>query len=172
VSPHLLALFLIFGIGHHPSRDPVDPAKGIALHNHIPCDGFGGPEQAVHVQVTFSPGATPREFDISRYEVEKCEVESMFQCWHKARAGWRDTWSASNAAPDAKPSSGAIVPIASCNEWGSKEPAKYILSGWYRENADTKPFWRQSVVRQISTQPEVYEFTDPNGGMARIQIGR
>jgi hypothetical protein len=171
VNAHLLALLLIFGFGH-PSREPLDAAKGIQLHSRIPCDGFGGPEEAVHVQVTFSTGATPRELMVGRHLVEKCEVESMFQCWHKPRAGWHDVWSALSSAPDAKPSSSAIVPIASCNEWGSKEPAQYILSGWYQEHADSKPFWRQAALKQVSTQPEIYEFTDPAGGTGSIQIGR
>jgi hypothetical protein len=167
VSSHFLAFFLIFGLGH-PSREPVDPAKSIPLHSRIPCDGFGGPEEAVHVQTTFSPGASVREFVLSQYQIDKCGVETMFQCWHKQRAGWHDVWSAASA----QPSTSAIVPLASCYEWGSAEPAKYILSGWYQEGSDSKPFWRQATVKQVSTQPEIYEFDDPTGGTARIQIGR
>ena len=167
MSVHFFAFLLIFGLGH-PSRDPVDPAKSVPLHSRIPCDGFGGPEQAVPVQVTFSSGATPREFSVSRYQVDKCSVETMFQCWHKERAGWHEVWSAASG----QPSSGQILPLASCYEWGSGEPARYILSGWYQEGAGSKPVWRQSALRQVSSQPEVYEFTDPNGGTARIQVGR
>jgi len=171
VSPYFLAFLLIFGLGR-PAREAVDPAKSIPLHSRIPCDGFGGPEQAVHVQVTFSSGATPREFIVSRFEHERCEVNVEIKCLHKEKAGWRDVWSATNTVPNAKPSFGAIVPLASCYEWGSKEPARYILSGWYQESVDSKPAWRQSALRRVSAQPEIYEFTDPNGGTARIQIGR
>jgi len=168
MNAHFLALLLIFGLGH-PSRDPIDPAKSIPLHSRIPCDGFGGPEEAVHVQVTFSSGDTAREFAVSQYETDKCSVETMFQCWHKTRTGWHDVWSAASS----QASSGAILPLASCIEWGSKEPARYLLSGWYREGASgSKPIWRQAAVKQVSSQPEVYEFTDPNGGTARTQIGR
>jgi hypothetical protein len=172
MNAHFVALLLIFGLGH-PSRDPIDPAKSIPLHSRIPCDGFGGPEEAIHVQVTFSSSSssadTAREFVVSQYETDQCSVETMFQCWHKARTGWHDVWSAASA----QPSSGAIMPLASCKEWGSKEPARYILSGWYQENASSsKPVWRQAAVKQISSAPEVYEFTDGKGGTARIQIGR
>ncbi len=167
MNAHFLALLLIFGLGH-PSRDPIDPAKSIPLHSRVPCDGFGGPEEAVHVQVTFSSGDIPREFVVSQYETDKCSVETMFQCWHKARTGWHDVWSAVSA----QPSSGAVVPLASCSEWGSKEPARYLLSGWYREGGDSKPAWRQVALKQISSAPEVYEFTDGKGGTARLQIGR
>lgn len=171
VSAQFLALLLIFGFGH-PSREPIDAAKGVHLHSRIPCDGFGDPQEAVHVQATFSKGATPRQFIVSRELVDKCQVESMFQCWHKPRTDWHMVWSASNDAPDAKPSENGIVPLASCNDFGSKEPPQYVLTGWYREDTDTKPYWRQSAVKQVSTQPEIYEFSDPKGGTARIQIGR
>jgi hypothetical protein len=175
VSAQFLAFLLIFGLGH-PARDPVDPAKSVPLQSRIPCDGHGGPEESVHVQVTFSPSsasaAAAREFVVSRYEIDKCTVETMFQCWHKQRAGWRDVWSAANTAPNAQPSTNAILPLASCYEWGSSEPAKYILSGWYQEGSETKPMWRQAPVKQVSAEPEVYEFTDPNGATARLEIRR
>jgi hypothetical protein len=162
-----LALFLIFGFGH-AARDPVDPGKGVALHSHIPCDGFGGPEEAVQVQATFSPGGSAREFVVSRFDIDKCSVETMFQCWHKERAGWRYTWTASST----QASSRAIMPLASCKEWGSKYPAQYVLSGWVQEGTDSKPLWRQVSVKQTSERPEVYEFADANSGMARLEIQR
>jgi len=160
-------LLLIFGLGH-PSREPVDPAKSVPLHSRIPCDGFGGPEEAVHVQTTFSGGATAREFVVSRYQIDKCGVETMFQCWHKRpHPGWHEVWSVASGQSSASP----VLPLSSCDEWGSSEPAKYILSGWYQEGTDSKPMWRQVPVKQVSSQPEIYEFADPSGGTARIQIG-
>jgi hypothetical protein len=168
VNANLLAFLLIFGLGHH-ARDPVDPAKGIQLHGRIPCDGNGQPEDLLRIKPTFSAGGTPREFVISRYEVDKCSVETMFQCWHKTRAGFHDTWSLSNAEPSAN----ALVPIDSCYEWGSKEPSQYVLSGWYQESAsDSKAAWKQIPVKQVSAQPEVYEFADPSGGTARLEVTR
>lgn len=167
MSANLLAILLIFGLGHH-ARDPVDPAKGVQLHGRIPCDGHGAPEDLLRIKSTFSTGGSTREFVISRYQVDKCSVETMFQCWHKPRAGWHDVWSFSNSEPPAN----ALVPIDSCNEWGSTEPAQYTLSGWYQAGADSKPDWRQVPVKQVPTQPEVYEFSDPAGGTARIEITR
>jgi hypothetical protein len=168
VTAQFFAFLLIFGLGH-PSREPVDPAKSIPLHGRIPCDGFGAPEDAVHVQVTFSSGSDmPREFVVSRFEHERCEVNLEIKCLHKEKAGWHDVWTAENAQPSSK----TILPLSSCYEWGSKEPARYILSGWYQETAGSKPLWHQVPVKQVSSQPEVYEFTAPNGGTAQIQIGR
>ena len=180
MNAHFFALLLIFGLGH-PARDPVDPAKGVQLHSRIPCDGFGGPEEAVHVQVTFSSGAPSssattaaagREFVVSRLQTDKCSVETMFQCWHKPRTGWHDVWSAASNAPGAQPSSGDILPLASCNEWGSSEAPQYVLSGWSQEGSEAKPMWKQGTVKQVSSQPEVYEFADTNGGTARLEIKR
>jgi len=167
VSANFLALLLIFGLGHH-ARDPVDAAKGIQLHTRIPCDGFGAPEDLLRIKASFSTGGSLRQFLISRYEVDKCTVETMFQCWHKPRAGWHDVWSFSSAEPPAN----AQVPIDSCNEWGSTEPAQYVLSGWYQEGSESKPVWRQVPAKQVSTQPEVYEFADPSGATARLEITR
>ncbi|MGO9444258.1 MAG: hypothetical protein ACLPXB_05690 [Thiobacillaceae bacterium] len=180
MNAHFFALLLIFGLGH-AARDPVDPAKAVQLHSRIPCDGYGGPEEAVHVQVTFSSGApassapttaAAREFVVSRLETDKCSVETMFQCWHKPRTGWHDVWSAASNAPGAKPTVGDILPLASCHEWGSSEAPQYVLSGWHQEGSESKPMWRQDMVKQVSSQPEVYEFTDPNGGTARLEIRR
>ncbi len=161
-------LLLIFGLSH-PSREAVDPAKCAQLHSRIPCDGYGAPENLFKIKTTFSSGGVAREFSISRIETEKCSVETMFQCWHKPRTGWHDVWSATNAEPP----SFASVPINSCEAWGSNAPAQYILSGWYQDDASrSKPIWHQASVRQVSTQPEVYEFTDPSGGTARLEITR
>ena len=175
MNAHFFALLLIFGLGH-PARDPVDPAKGVPLHSRIPCDGNGGPEEAVHVQATFSSGASPsaaaREFVVSRYQTDKCSVETMLQCWHKARSGWHYVWSAASNAGGAQPSVSDILSLASCNAWGSTEAPQYVLSGWSQEGSESKPVWRQGTVKQVSSQPEVYEFTDPSGGTARLEIKR
>jgi len=168
VNGHLLPLLLIFGLGH-PAREPVDMSKSAQLHSRILCDGYGSPEDLLRLQATFPSGAWAREFIVSRYEIDKCSVETMFQCWHKERIGWRDVWSAANVESSAH----ALLPIASCNEWGSSTPPQYILSGWYQEGApDPKLAWRQAAIKQVSSQPDVYEFTDPNGGTARLEIRR
>jgi hypothetical protein len=160
-----ILLILIFGLGH-PAREPVDPAKSTPLHSRIPCDGFGAPEDLLRIQTAFSSGGAAREFVVSRFQVDKCGVETMFQCWHKQRAGWHDVWSALSSEPAAH----ALLPIGSCYEWGSSAPAQYVLSGWYQEGSDSKPVWRQVAIKQVSSEPEVYEFADPKGGTAHLEI--
>jgi len=50
---------------------------------------------------------------------------------------------------------------------------EYILSGWYREGAaDRKLPWKQAAIKQVSAAPEIYEFSDSNGGTARVEIQR
>ena len=119
--------------------------------------------------MTFSTGAWAREFVLSRYQDYKCELDVKGKCLHKDKAGWRDVWSAANVQLSAR----ALLPLSSCYTWNSSEPAQYILSGWYQEGApDSKIPWRQDAIKQISSVPEVYEFTDPNGGTARLEITR
>jgi len=168
VSSYLLAFFLIFGLGH-PSREPLDPAKSAPLHSRIPCDGNGAPEDLLRIKATFPSGGWSREFVVSHHVNERCEVDVKIKCLHREKAGWRDVWSAANV----ETSTHTLLPISSCYEWGSNAPAQYVLSGWYQEGeADSKLAWKQAPVKQISSEPEVYEFTDPNGGTARLEIGR
>jgi hypothetical protein len=168
VSANLLVFLLIFGLGH-PKQDPVDPAKSVQLKSRLPCDGYGAPEDLVRIQVTFSAGDSAREFVVNRFQDYKCELDVKGKCLHKIKEGWRDVWSAANEQPSAH----ALLPISSCYEWGSTEAAQYILSGWYQEGpVDPKLPWHQGTVKQVSSLPEVYEFTDPKGGTARLEITR
>ena len=98
MSTYLLAFFLIFGLGH-PARQPLDPDKSVPLHSRLKCDGYGSPEDLLRIQVTYSPGAWAREFEVNQFDTDKCGVETMFQCWHKPRAGWHNVWSAANEQP-------------------------------------------------------------------------
>jgi hypothetical protein len=168
VSANLLVFLLIFGLGH-PKQDPVNPAKSVPLKSRLPCDGYGAPEDLLRIQVTFSAGDSAREFVVNRFETDRCGVETLFQCWHKPRSGWRDVWEAANVPPPAH----AMLPISSCDAWGSTEAAQYVLSGWYQEGpADPKLPWHQATVKKVSSLPEVYEFTDPKGRTARLEITR
>ena len=168
MSSNFLAFLLIFGLGH-PAREPVDPAKGVHLTSRLKCEGYGAPEDLVRIQVTFSPGAWAREFVVSRFQDYKCELDVKGKCLHKIKEGWRDAWSVTNGQASSK----ALLPLSSCYEWGSTELAQYVLSGWYQEGAaDPKLPWRQATVKQVSSLPEVYEFADSNGGMARLEITR
>ena len=163
-----LALLLIFGWGR-PAREPIDAAKGAPLHSRIPCDGQTAPADHVSVKATFAPGAWAREFVISRFQKDTCEVDLKIRCLHHEKEGWYDVWSAASAQPSAS----ALVLLGSCYAWRSSEPAQYVLSGWYKDGAaGSKAAWRQAPVQQISAQPEVYEFADPKGGTARLEIAR
>lgn len=168
MNSYVLAFFLIFGIGH-PSREPVDPAKGVPLHSRIPCGGYSAPEDDVHVTTTFSAGGSFRQFAVEHFHTERCEVDVKVKCLHKEKEGWRDFWTASNAEATHNP----VLSIPSCYEWGSQAPAQVILTGWFKSGKDdTKSPWQQAVVKQVSSNPDVYEFTDASGGTARLEIRR
>ncbi len=168
MNSQALALLLIFGMAHS-AREPMDAAKTVPLHSRIACDGATAPEDNLSVKVTFSPGASAREFLVSRYQKESCDANMKAKCLHKVKEGWRDVWSAVNVEPSAK----RTLPVRSCYGRGSSEPLKYVLSGWYKEGApDSKLEWRQTAIKQVSAQPEVYEFADPNGATARLEISR
>jgi hypothetical protein len=159
---------MIFGLGH-PGPEPVDAAKSAHLSSRVPCDGFTAPEDDLRVQVTFSSDAWAREFVVSRFQQESCEVNVKIKCLHKEKEGWRPVWSVASA----QPSSNGILWLGSCYAWGSNEPAQYVLSGWYKQGAsDSKLPWTQATMKQVSSQPEIYEFDDPNGGTARLEITR
>jgi hypothetical protein len=168
VNSPLIALFLIFGLGH-PGREPVDPAKGAAVSSRVPCDGYTAPEEDLGTHATFSPGASAREFVVSRFHKEACLLDIKGKCLHKEKAEWREVWSVTSD----QPSAGETLFLGSCDAWGSSDPAQYVLSGWYRESAaGAKPVWKQATLKQVSAQPEVFEFSDPNGGRARLELQR
>ena len=165
---YFIAFLLIFGLGR-PPREPVDPAKGAALHSRIACDGQTAPADHVSARATFSAGSWAREFTVSRFQKDTCEVNLKVKCLHHEKAGWRGVWSVESGEPAAR----EMLPLGSCYEWGSSEPAQYVLSGWYKEGAaNSKLEWHQASVKQVSSQPEVYEFRDPQGGTARLEIVR
>lgn len=109
------------------------------------------------------------EFLVSRYQEESCEVNVKIKCLHKEKAGWRSVWSSASTQPSAN----GILWLNSCYAWGSSEPAQYVLSGWYKDGPpDSKAAWQQATMSQASSQPEIYEFKDPNGRTARLEITR
>jgi len=168
MGSYYVAWLLIFGLGH-PAREPMDAAKSAVLRSRIPCDGQTAPADDVWVRATFPSGAWAREFVVSRFHEESCEVNLKVKCLHHEKAGWRSVWSAASA----QPSIAGTLPLDSCYAWGSGEPAQYMLSGWYQEGAPgSKLEWRQAPVKQVSAHPEVYEFTEPHGGTARLEIER
>jgi hypothetical protein len=63
--------------------------------------------------------------------------------------------------------------LDSCYTWGSKDAPQYLLTGWYKEGGPgSKLPWKQAVMKQVSSKPEIYEFADPNGGTVRLEITR
>ena len=162
-----LAFLLIFGIGG-PKSELLDPAKGVPLTSRIACDGYTTPEDDLRVHAAFSAGGNERKFVVSRYFEDECPVTVEFGCVRKVKAGWRTAWSATNA----QPSVNDVVSITSCYKWGAKDPAKYVLSGWYKESTDKKAEWKQVAVKQTSEKPEVFEFSDPSGGTGRLEVHR
>lgn len=165
---YFFALLLIFGLGH-PSREPVDQAKSAPLHSRIPCDGQTAPEDDVSVQATFPSGDWAREFVVSRFQKDTCEIDLKVKCLHHEKEGWYDVWSAASA----QASTGGMLSLGACYARGSSEPAQYVVSGWYKEGVPgSKLEWRQVPIKQVSSHPEVFEFTDPKGGTARLEIER
>ena len=161
----LALFFLIFGLGH-PAHEPLDPAMGYQLHSRIQCDGYGSPEDLLRMRPSFSK-AGAQEFVVTRYHTERCELDIHGKCLHHEKAGWRDVWSSVNDA-----SNPALVPIGSCYKWGTGDPAQYVLSGWYNQGTEQKPMWHQARIKQVSEKPEVYQFTDPSGGTASLEVSR
>ena len=162
----LYALLMIFGLGR-PTREPLDQAKSVALHSRIPCDGQTAPEDDVSVRATFGQGDWAREFLVSRYQKDACEVDLKIKCLHHEKAGWRDVWTAGSDHS----STNGMVSLGSCYAWGSKEPAQYVVTGWYKEGgAGSKVEWRQAAIQQVASRPGVFEFSDPKGGTARLEI--
>lgn len=170
-----LASLALLGLGgvyarSHKAEDLVDRVQGVRISSRIPCDGATNPQQEVGLETTFSPGGWQRAFHLDRFESQYCRlVDLYFVCVVHGHERWRHAWARDNQSPSA---SGRYW-IDSCAAWESKDAPEYILSGWYREDAaDRKLPWKQAAIKRVSETPEIYEFTDPHGGTARIEIKR
>jgi hypothetical protein len=153
----------------HPREEPLDPSKGVKLSSRIPCDGATNPQDQINLTPTFSPGTGERSFRIDVFEDEYCKrMDLGFACLTRRHSLWKQEWSVDSAH-----SEGRSYGLDSCAELGSKDTPQYVLSGWYREGgADSKLPWKQVVLKPVSSRWETYEFTDPNGGTARLEINR
>jgi hypothetical protein len=186
----LIAIFTtcaIFGLaagGYARTKireEPLDPSKGAKLASRIPCDGVTDPEDQVSLVSAFSAGTLEREFRINVYEENYCKRGDLgFKCLKPGTALWKEEWSVNNSHPQGET---GLYGLASCTEEGlaaqsaavqiSKEPPQIVLSGWYREpGADPNRPWKQAVLKKVDSRWETYEFTDPNGGTARVEISR
>ena len=157
-------------------EEPLDPSKGAKLASRIPCDGVTNPEDQIKLVSTFAPGNLERSFRINVYEDKYCQrMDLGFRCLQTGHALWKQEWSVVNSHPQGE--TGAYD-LASCSEQGSfgqisKDAPQIVLTGWYREaGSDPNRPWKQAVVKKLDSRWETYEFTDPDGAAARIEITR
>jgi len=153
----------------HEKEAPVDPQKGANLASRIPCDGETNPEDQVTLTPMFSEGGLERSFRIQLYEDKYCKRGDLgWACVQSGKGLWKEEWSADSSQAAATGTLG----LSSCYEQGSKDAPRYILTGWYREKGDPKTPWKQAEIKKAALRWETYEFTDPDGGTARLEIGR
>ena len=157
-------------------EDPLDSQKGAKLASRIPCDGVTNPEDQIKLVSTFSAGTVERAFRINVYEDRYCKhMDLGFKCLDPGQVLWKEEWSVTNSHPQGE--SGSFG-LASCLEQGSKEPPQIVLSGWYREpgadqkRPDPNRPWKQADIKNVASRWETYEFADPAGGTARVEITR
>jgi hypothetical protein len=172
----VVATFAILGLGAvaygraHAAHEPLDPSKGASLSSRIPCDGSTNPQDEMSLAAAFSPGGWERSFSIDQFEEKYCQTGDLeFVCLKPGHSTWRQKWSTGSSGPAGVKKVG----LDSCYKHGLKDPPKYLLTGWYKEGAsDSKLARKQAAVKQVSSNPEVYEFADPNGGTARLEVNR
>jgi hypothetical protein len=172
VIASLALLYAGFAANARTHEAPVDPSKGAKLTSRIPCDGETNPEDQLVLEPTFSAGGMERAFRIELFEKDYCKrVDLGFKCLQPGHDRWKQEWTVDSAN-----SQRGYVGLASCATWGSKDPADYVLTGWYRESpgkkADKKALWKQAEIKRISSGMDAYEFADPSGGTARLEIVR
>ncbi len=153
----------------HNADDLVDRIQGVRIASRIPCDGATNPQEELGLETTFSPAGWQRAFHLDVFESQYCKrLDLYFFCLTHGHDRWKHDWVKDNRSTGG---SGRYW-IDSCAAWESKDAPEYILSGWYRETAGKKDPWKQATLKRVSDTPEIYEFTDPNGGTARIEIKR
>jgi len=161
-------ILAVLSFGRTPSRSEIlDLQQTVKLESSIPCDGVTNPQQEIILDAHFSPEGWQRIFVIDNYQDESCKVDAGMKCFKHVPAGWRDDLTIDSDGT-------RHFWLNSCRTWGSKEAAQYTLSGWYKEGPANKKKlpWKQAPLKQVSTQPEVYAFADPNGGKASVEIRR
>jgi hypothetical protein len=151
-------------------QDPdIDGSQTVRLVSRIPCDGYTAPEDHASVKAAFSDGGWERSFQVMTFRKATCKVDLKVKCVGSQPDGWREEWSIRSSAAERT----GNLSLTSCYEWGQKEPAQHMLVGWYQEGGpDRKLPWKQAAVKQVSTNPDVFEFSDPKGGTARLEITR
>jgi hypothetical protein len=165
-----LTLAIVLSARSHAPEDLLDSVKGIRIASRIPCDGSTNPREEVELHSTYSPGGWERSFRLDMFRSKYCRrLDLYFVCVFHGHDGWRPAWSSDSSHP---PSTERFW-LHSCSAWESADAAQYLLSGWYKEGEQgQKRPWKQAAVRKVSSNPETYEFTDPNGGTARVELPR
>ncbi|HUD99606.1 MAG TPA: hypothetical protein VMR62_08530 [Bryobacteraceae bacterium] len=154
----------------HRAEDLVDRVQGVRIASRFPCDGATNPQEDVKLETTFSPGGWQRAFHLDVFESQYCKrLDLYFFCVMHGHDRWKHEWEQNSQGPQVP----ARYWVNTCSAWGSKDAQEYILSGWFQEGAaDRKLPWKQAAIKQVSATPEIYEFTDANGGTARLEIKR
>jgi hypothetical protein len=151
------------------SSDFIDISMSVPLSSRIPCDGSTAPQDQAIAQATFSEGKLERVFMLSEFQKGGCKLDVKLRCLEKVPTGWRTEWASANTHPQET----SALSLDSCYEWGAKDAAEYVVSGWYREGGvNKKAPWVQATVKQIGTNPDVYEFSDPTGATGRLELSR
>lgn len=170
LAPVALAIVLAF-TAYARSKNPpppLDVKETVPLKPRIACDGQTAPEDHLVVKTTYSAGGLAKTFKVESFRKSSCKVD-VVKCFDKVKEGWIDVWS----MPSDQSRQTSTLALRSCYEWGQADPAQYVLSAWYKDpDAGPKTPWKQLTVKQVSSVPEVYEFTDPKGGTGRLEIER
>jgi hypothetical protein len=142
----------------------------VRVTSRILCDGSTNPRDELDMRTTFSPGGAERSFRLDEFQARYCKhVDLYFLCRQHGHGRWKNVWWTDNR----QPAGTHRVWLNSCSSWGSAEASHYQLSGWYKEGGPAgRRVWKQAAIRQVSADPEVYEFSDPSGGTARLQVNR
>jgi len=163
-----IPMLAVLSYARTPSRsEGIDLKQTVKLESPIPCDGVTNPQQEIILDAHFSPEGWQRVFIVDNFQDESCQAGIGIKCFKRVPAGYRDDLIVDSDGT-------RHHWLNSCRTWGSKEAAQYTLSGWYKEGPASKKKlpWKQAPLKQVSTQPEVYEFTDPNGDKASVEIRR
>src|SRR5271170_2685416 len=152
-------------------EEPLDPSKGAKLTSRIPCDGVTNPEDQVKLVSTFPAEKLERSFRIDVYEENYCKrMDLGFKCLEPGHALWKQEWSVLNSHPQGE---NGTYGLASCAAQGSKDAPQIVLTGWYREpGSDPNRTWKQVELKKLDSRWETYEFADPDGETARLEITR
>ena len=168
IAGSLTLSLLLFARSHEP-EESLNAIKGVRIASRIPCDGSTNFQEEVSFHTTFSPGGWERSFRLDDFQAQYCKHVDLYFLCLKHGHGWKESWSVDSL----QPAGTERAWLKSCSEWGSVQASEYLLSGWYKEGrVASKQPWKQAAIKQVSASPEIYEFTDPNGGTARVEIKR